>query len=76
MFSQFKKIILVFLSLSLVISSSLLAPASALAHLPKKKDGSPNTMPLGFAAKNCSRFSAAELRTLFAAAAAFATAVT
>lgn len=32
MFSQFKKIILVFLSLSLVISSSLLAPASALAQ--------------------------------------------
>jgi DNA polymerase-3 subunit delta len=37
-------------------------PASAIAHLPRKKDGTLNAYPLGLAASHAHRFSTAELR--------------
>lgn len=36
-------------------------PESALAHLPRKKDGSLSTYPLGIAAMNCRRYTLPEL---------------
>lgn len=44
-------------------------PESAIAHLPRKKDGSLNTYPLGIAATNCARYSLPELQAAFAACA-------
>jgi len=37
-------------------------PSEAIAHLPRKKDGTLNTFALGIAAMNASRFTVAELR--------------
>jgi DNA polymerase-3 subunit delta len=42
-------------------------PAEALAHLPRKKDGTVNTYALGIAAMHAQRFTAAELRAALAA---------
>lgn len=40
-------------------------PASATEHLPRKKDGTLNTYPLGLAARNCTHYTTAELRRGF-----------
>lgn len=45
-------------------------PESALSHLPKKKDGTLNTYPLGIAAMNASHFTLPELESAFAECAA------
>ncbi|MGH8046762.1 MAG: DNA polymerase III subunit delta [Chthoniobacterales bacterium] len=42
-------------------------PASATAHLPRKKDGTLNAYPLGIAAANSARFTLPELQAAFAA---------
>jgi DNA polymerase-3 subunit delta len=42
-------------------------PAEALAHLPRKKDGTMNTFALGIAAQHAHRFELAELRAALAA---------
>lgn len=44
-------------------------PASATAHLPRKKDGTLNAYPLGIAAANSARFTLPELQAAFAACA-------
>jgi DNA polymerase-3 subunit delta len=44
-------------------------PASATAHLPRKKDGTLNTYPLGIAAANSARYTLPELQAAFAACA-------
>lgn len=44
-------------------------PESAIAHLPRKKDGSLNTYPLGIAATNSARYTLPELQEGFAACA-------
>lgn len=38
-------------------------PASAIAHLPRTKEGAPNAYPIFLAAKVCHRFTLAELRS-------------
>ena len=45
-------------------------PDHAIAHLPKKKDGTLNAYPLGIAAMNSSHYTLPELQTAFAACAA------
>jgi DNA polymerase-3 subunit delta len=45
-------------------------PESALSHLPRKKDGSLNTYPLGIAAINASHYALPELEAAFAGCAA------
>ncbi len=40
-------------------------PPSATEHLPRKKDGTLNTYPLGLAARNCGHYTTAELRRAF-----------
>jgi DNA polymerase-3 subunit delta len=45
-------------------------PESALSHLPRKKDGSLNTYPLGIAAMNASHYALPELEAAFADCAA------
>lgn len=45
-------------------------PESALAHLPRKKDGTLNAYPLGIAAMNASHYSLPELEAGFASCAA------
>lgn len=42
-------------------------PAAAIAHLPRKKDGTLNTYPLGIAATNGARFTLPELQNAFLA---------
>ncbi len=42
-------------------------PASAIAHLPRNKDGGPNAYPVFLAAKVCHRFTLAELKAGFRA---------
>ena len=42
-------------------------PAEALAHLPRKKDGTLNAYPLGIAASHVQRYKLAELRAALAA---------
>jgi DNA polymerase-3 subunit delta len=44
-------------------------PAPATAHLPRKKDGTLNTYPLGIAAVNSARYTLPELQAAFAACA-------
>jgi DNA polymerase-3 subunit delta len=44
-------------------------PSTATAHLPRKKDGTLNTYPLGIAAANSARFTLPELQAAFAACA-------
>jgi DNA polymerase-3 subunit delta len=44
-------------------------PEAAIAHLPRKKDGTLNTYPLGIAAANSARFTLAELEAAFLACA-------
>ncbi len=44
-------------------------PPAATAHLPRKKDGTLNTYPLGIAAANSARFTLPELQAAFAACA-------
>jgi DNA polymerase-3 subunit delta len=44
-------------------------PATATAHLPRKKDGTLNAYPLGIAAANSARFTLPELQAAFAACA-------
>ncbi|MEI6339571.1 MAG: hypothetical protein WCQ57_13460 [Verrucomicrobiota bacterium] len=53
-----------------MVSYSKRLPESALAHLPRKKDGTLNTYPLGIAAMNASHYSLPELEAGFAACAA------
>lgn len=40
-------------------------PPAAIDHLPRKKDGTLNTYPLGLAARNCSHYTTSELRRAF-----------
>ena len=40
-------------------------PPSATDHLPRKKDGTLNTYPLGLAARSCAHYTTAELRRAF-----------
>ncbi len=42
-------------------------PPAAIAHLPRKKDGTLNTYPLGIAAANAARFTLPELQAAFLA---------
>ena len=42
-------------------------PAEAIAHIPRKKDGTLNAYPLGIAASHVQRYKLAELRTALAA---------
>jgi DNA polymerase-3 subunit delta len=44
-------------------------PASAIAHLPRKKDGTLNSYPLGIAAANSARYTLPELQAAFLACA-------
>ena len=44
-------------------------PEAAIAHLPRKKDGTLNTYPLGIAAANAARFTLPELEAAFLACA-------
>jgi DNA polymerase-3 subunit delta len=45
-------------------------PEAAIAHLPRKKDGTLNTYPLGIAAMNAAHFTLPELTAAFSACAA------